>query len=135
MLLCTCNMLLLSSAALVLGATNATAQALNTTNTNIIPNLSGPVLYYNGTGPVPAYEVVSPLPPAITPLNSSSMLEDAFFAEIYAVANTTTFGNNCSQCIAGAEVMHLAAITLPVDNFVNILIRMSVDCLEECFQN
>jgi sphingomyelin phosphodiesterase len=116
--------LLLSLFALVNGASNATAQALNTTDTNLVPNGNGPVLYYNGSGPVPSYDLVSPVPPAITPLNSSSMLENMFFAELYAIANTTTFSNNCSQCVAGAEVMHLAAITLPVDNFVNILIRM-----------
>jgi sphingomyelin phosphodiesterase len=122
-----CGALLLSYAAIVRCATNATAEALNTTNTNLVPNLSGPVLYYNGTGPVPSYDVVSPSPAPITPINSSSMLEDMFYKELYAIANTTTFGNNCSQCIAGAEVMHLAAITLPVSNFVNILIRMSVN--------
>jgi sphingomyelin phosphodiesterase len=121
---CLCGAVALSFAALVHGGTNATAQALNTTNTNLIPNGSGPVLYYNGTGPVPSYDIVSPLPPAITPLNSTSALEDVFFTEVYAIANTTTFSNNCSQCVAGAELMHIAALTLPVDNFVNLLIRV-----------
>lgn len=60
-------------------------------------------------------------------MQSTSALEDAFYTELYAIANTTTFSSNCSQCIAGAEVLHFAALTLPVDNFVNILIRMSVE--------
>ena len=120
------EVLLLSSVALVHGASNVTAQALDTTDTNLIPNGAGPLLYYNGSGPVPSYDIVSPVPPPITPVTNNTVLENMFFAELYAVANTTTFGDNCSQCIAGAEVMHLAAITLPVDNFVNILIRMRV---------
>lgn len=107
------------------GATNATAQSLNKTNTNLIPNGSGPQLYYNGTGPVPSYDEVSPVPAPITPLNSTSALEDAFYAELFGISNGTSYtGDNCTQCIAGAQVMHLAAITLPVENFVNILIKI-----------
>ncbi|OAP62323.1 sphingomyelin phosphodiesterase [Fonsecaea erecta] len=124
MLTCVCGLLVLASTSLVHGAINSTAQALNTTDTNLIPNGNGPLLYYNGSGPVPSYDLVSPVPPPITPINSSSALEDMFFTELYAIANTTTFSNNCSQCVAGAELMHIAAITLPVDNFVNILIRI-----------
>ncbi|KAH0836040.1 sphingomyelin phosphodiesterase [Fonsecaea pedrosoi] len=124
MLSCACGVLFLGFASLTHATINSTAQALNTTDTNLIPNGNGPVLYYNGSGPVPSYELVSPIPPAITPVNSSSSLEDMFFVELFAIANTTTFSNNCSQCVAGAELMHLAAITLPVDNFVNILIRI-----------
>ena len=65
---------LLSYAALAVlptafGATSATPQALNTTNTNLIPNGAGPVLYYNGTGPVTSYDDVSPDPVPITPIN------------------------------------------------------------------
>lgn len=116
--------LLASFAAVVQSAANVTTQALNTTDTNLVPNGQGPVLWYNGSGPVPSYDLVSPVPPPITPINSSSILEDMFFTELFAIANTTTFSNNCSQCVAGAELMHIAAITLPVDNFVNILIRM-----------
>ena len=109
-----------------LGAANATAQSLNTTNTNLIPNAQGgPVLYYNGTGPVPGYDEVSPVPAPITPINSTSMLESAFYAELFAIANGTSYsGNNCTQCIAGAQVVHLAAISLPVQNFVSLLVNI-----------
>ncbi|KAJ9602535.1 hypothetical protein H2200_013078 [Cladophialophora chaetospira] len=128
-----CAILLLSFGVLVLSAVNATSEALNKTNTNLVSNfnafanIEGPVLYYNGTGPVPAYDVISPVPPPITPINSNSILETLFFNELYAVANTTTFSDDCSKCIAGAEVLHLAAITLPVNNFVNVLIKMFVE--------
>lgn len=36
-----------------LGASDATPEALNPQLTNTIPDNGGPVLYYNGSGPVP----------------------------------------------------------------------------------
>lgn len=127
-------------------AINSTAQALNTTETNLVPQApGGPTLYYNGSGPVPAYTEVTPDPIPITPLNrstiippaesrasetdscySTSALENVFYTELFAIANGTSFPDNCSQCLAGAEVMHLAAVTLPVPNFVDLAIRMCV---------
>ena len=120
----TLGCLTLAGLPLALGAPNATAQSLNTTNTNLIPNAQGgPVLYYNGTGPVPGYDEVSPDPAPITPINSTSMLESAFYAELFAIANGSSYSaDNCTQCIAGAQVVHLAAITLPVQNFVSLLV-------------
>ena len=53
------------------------------------------------------------------------MLEEAFYTELFAIANGTSFASdNCTQCVAGAEILHLAAITLPVESFTNILIKM-----------
>ncbi|KAF2736116.1 hypothetical protein EJ04DRAFT_562712 [Polyplosphaeria fusca] len=103
----------------------ATPEALNKTSTNIIPNGEGPILYYNGTGDVPGYDLVSPDPEPITPLNSASNLEDHFYKDIFAIANSSAFASdNCTQCIAGAQAIHSAALTLPVSNFVNLLIRI-----------
>lgn len=57
------------SGTLALAATNSTPQALNTTNTNLIAQApGGPVLYYNGTGDVPGYQLSSPDPTPITPI-------------------------------------------------------------------
>lgn len=47
----------------------ATPQALNTSNVAGIPNPGGPIFYYNGTGDVPPYNLTSPDPIPITPLN------------------------------------------------------------------
>src|SRR5271170_4472900 len=42
--------------------------AFNGQLTNSIPNVGGPVLYYNGSGPVPPYDSISPSPPALPSL-------------------------------------------------------------------
>lgn len=52
--------------------TNSTPQALNTTDTNLIPQApGGPILYYNGSGNVPSYYETSPDPAPITPTRRS----------------------------------------------------------------
>ena len=105
-------------------AVNSTSQALNPALTNLIPQAQGgPVLYYNGSGPVPPYNETSPIPAPITPLNSTSMIEDYFFNEISGLINGTSVTDNCTQCIIGVELMHLAAITQPVQTVTNLLIR------------
>lgn len=105
-------------------AVNATSQALNMQLTNIIPNApGGPLLYYNGSGPVPSEALLSPIPDPITPLNSSKAIEDAFFNEISGLVNGTSITDNCTQCILGVELMHLASITQPVQTVTDLLIR------------
>src|SRR5271170_6781645 len=42
--------------------------AFNPQLTNSIPNVGGPVLYYNGSGPVPPYDSMSTSPPALPSL-------------------------------------------------------------------
>ena len=37
------------------GATNSLSEALNPHLTNTVPDNGGPVLYYNGSGPVPPF--------------------------------------------------------------------------------
>jgi sphingomyelin phosphodiesterase len=103
--------------------TNSTPQALNPQLTNIVPNGNGPILYYNGSGPVPPYDMLSPSPPPL-PLLTQQQIEDAIFAEIVAIANSSySLKDNCSQCIATTELLHIAAITQPVDTVTNLLIR------------
>lgn len=46
------------------------ASALDKNLTNTVPNLSGPVLYYNGSGPVPGINTLSPEPAALPALKS-----------------------------------------------------------------
>ncbi|MCJ1303223.1 hypothetical protein MMC08_006031 [Hypocenomyce scalaris] len=75
--------------------------------------MAGP--HYNGSGPVPPYNMTSPLPAPFTPYTDTTALEDYFYNEIAAiVSNTSYFTTKCSKCIAATGVMHLAAITLPV---------------------
>lgn len=51
-------------------AVNSTAEALNTTDYNLVAQApGGPVLYYNGSGPVPPYNETSPNPIPITPVD------------------------------------------------------------------
>lgn len=46
---------LLQYATPILGVTDATPESLNPQLTNTIPDNGGPVLYYNGSGPVPPF--------------------------------------------------------------------------------
>lgn len=55
---------------------------------------------------------------------STSAVIDAFFTELVGIANSSSLSSNCSKCIAGAEVLHLAAITQPVSAFTELLIRV-----------
>lgn len=49
-------------------AIDSSAQALNGANFNLVSQApGGPLLYYNGTGNVPAYNLTSPDPVPITP--------------------------------------------------------------------
>ena len=113
----------LSNAAL----TSHTPEALNPQLTNIIPQAPGaPVLYYNGSGPVPPYNMTSPVPAPISPLNSSAAIENDIFNQVYAIVNSTNsgIGSKCDKCIAATEVMHIAAITQPVSTITDLLIRL-----------
>jgi sphingomyelin phosphodiesterase len=109
----------------VRAATNYTPEALDPALTNkYASNGAGPVLYYNGSGPVPGESLLSPIPSPITPLNSSKAIEDAFYAEIIGIVNTNaTYSTGCDKCMAAMEVMHLAAITQPVSTVTDLLIR------------
>ncbi|PQE22173.1 Ser Thr phosphatase family protein [Rutstroemia sp. NJR-2017a WRK4] len=101
----------------------SSSEALNQTLTNIVPNAAGgPTLYYNGSGPVPSYNETSPTPAPLPTLGQQEA-EDNIFNEILAIANGNGLTTDCSKCIAGTEVMHLAAITQPVSTIVNLLIR------------
>ena len=103
---------------------NSTPQALNPDLQNTIPNApGGPILYYNGSGPVPPYNETSPIPTPITPFNSTSMIEDAFFTELSGLINGTSITDNCTQCVVGLELAHLVAITQPVQTVTDLLIR------------
>jgi len=53
----------------VVGATSSTPQALNPKLTNTIGDNGGPILYYNGSGPVPPYNMTSPPPAPLPALN------------------------------------------------------------------
>lgn len=55
------------SVATVLGAINSSPQALNPNLKNTLGDNGGPTLYYNGSGPVPPYNMTSP-PPAPLPI-------------------------------------------------------------------
>jgi len=53
----------------------AGSPAFNPQLTNSIPNLAGgPILYYNGSGPVPPYDSISPNPPNLPALTYLSFL-------------------------------------------------------------
>lgn len=101
----------------------ATNASLSTLDHNSISNDGGPIIYYNGSGPVPSYQELSPVPAPITPLTSQSQLQAAFIEEINAIyAKGSYYNSSCSQCMATTEILHLAAITLPVETFTNLVI-------------
>lgn len=100
-----------------------TPQALNPYNKNIVDN-NTVTLYYNGTGPVPAYDLKSPKPKAIPPLTNSSMIEQLIYAELSGIINGSAIPDKCSKCIASVELMHFAALTQPVSTVTNLLIEL-----------
>jgi len=65
------------------------------------------------------------VPPPLTPLNSSQAIEDSFFVELVAIAEDDgVFPSTCSKCVAGAELLHFAALTQPVATVTSLLIRV-----------
>lgn len=102
--------------------TNSTSQALNPFLQNTVPDApGGPTLYYNGSGPVPAYNLTSPIPTPITPLNSTSAIEDNLYTELIGLVNGTL--SSCDKCQAALEIFHIVAITQPVQTVTDLLIR------------
>ena len=101
----------------------ATPQALNPYNQNTIDNGSI-TLYYNGTGPVPPYDMLSPVPQPITPLNNTAMVEEYFYQAIFDVTNGSYYSDDCTKCITASNIIHLAAITQPVSTVQTLLIQL-----------
>ncbi|KIX93449.1 uncharacterized protein Z520_10868 [Fonsecaea multimorphosa CBS 102226] len=79
-------------------------------------------LYYNGTGPVPAYDKKTPLPEPITPFGESAV-EQSILNELLAILDTPYYPDSCSKCIAAGQVLHVAAISQSVTVFTNVLTR------------
>ncbi|KAH0843692.1 hypothetical protein AYO21_05478 [Fonsecaea monophora] len=96
-------------------------EALNPKLTNIIAE-DVIKLYYNGSGPVPAYDKGSPLPEAITPLGEAAV-EESILNELLSILHTSYYPDNCSKCIAAGQVLHVAAVSQPVAVFTNVLVR------------
>jgi len=59
------SLVLLQYTTHALGASQATPEALNPQLTNTIPDTGGPILYYNGSGPVPPSIIRHPAPSCI----------------------------------------------------------------------
>lgn len=51
------------------------------------------------------------------------MIEDQFFNEIIGLVNGAWISDNCTKCILSVEIMHLAAITQPVQTVTSLLVR------------
>ena len=106
---------------------NATSEALNPDLENTIGDKGGPTLYYNGSGPVPPYNMTSPIPAPFTPLNGSknNHTEDYYYDQIVGiVSNGSNYTTKCEKCTASTNVMHEAAISQPVAVITDLLIRL-----------
>lgn len=55
---------------------------------------------------------------------NASALEDSYYMQLMSISNGSTTSDNCTQCLTGAALMHTAAVNLPVENFVNLAIRV-----------
>jgi sphingomyelin phosphodiesterase len=97
--------------------------ALNPSLVNLIAN-DTIVLNYNGSGDVPGENEDSPRPHPLSPLSSPKLIEDAIFAEIIATVENNGPLTECSKCIAVHQILHVTAISQPVDTITNILIRL-----------
>ena len=102
-------------------AYNTSLPAFNPLLTNSLLVGKTPELYYNGSGPVPAYNTTSPDPAPLLSLNTTDV-EDAIYKEIVAI--TSTSQSNCTKCMMATEVMHIAALTQNARSISNILIRL-----------
>lgn len=100
---------------------NGGLEALNPQLTNIVEN-DTITLYYNGSGPVPDYDKLSPIPEPITPFKQS-LIEDSFLEELLSIIGATAYPDPCSKCVAVGQLLHFAAIGQPVEMVTNILIR------------
>jgi len=58
---------------------------------------------------------------------STSLIEDRFFEEIVGIVDGANAMDNCTKCIMSTELMHLAAITQPVQTITNLLVRAWVN--------
>ncbi|RVX69897.1 hypothetical protein B0A52_05732 [Exophiala mesophila] len=96
-------------------------EALNPRLTNTIET-DAITLHYNGSGPVPDYDELSPVPDPITPLSQHS-IQQSIVDELVAIIDTTAYPDNCSKCIAVGQILHTAAITQPVSVFSNVLVQ------------
>lgn len=65
------------------------------------------------------------MPPPITPVTNAGVLADYFFKEIAAINSKSSIfaANNCTQCIATQEILHVAALTTTPEAFTKLLIR------------
>ena len=99
------------------------SEGLNPKLTNLVAS-NKITLHYNGSGPVPSEGQGSPSPIPISPLNCTSLVEDAAVREIIAIYDGLSFTEGCSRCIAAFSAMHLLAMTQPVSAVIEILIRV-----------
>ncbi|KAK4554054.1 hypothetical protein LTR86_008895 [Recurvomyces mirabilis] len=90
---------------------------------NTIPNLGGPVLYYNGTGPVPGIDIISPLPVPLPNLTSYEAM-NAVVQEMVAIGSGKLSTDTCSICTSSLEVLHIASLSLSQDVLSDIMIEV-----------
>jgi len=90
---------------------------------NTIPNLGGPILYYNNTGPVPGINITSPLPQPLPSLTSSEVWS-AIVQEMVAIGSGKLGNDMCSICTSNLEVLHIASLSLSQDMLTGIMIEV-----------
>jgi sphingomyelin phosphodiesterase len=90
---------------------------------NTIPNFGGPILYYNGTGPVPGIDTQSPLPAALPNL-TSQQVGSSIVQEIVAISSGALGNDSCSICVTDVQVMHIASLSLTQDAMTVIMIEI-----------
>ena len=79
-------------------------------------------LYYNGSGPVPAYDKKSQLPEPITPLGGQA-IEESILNQLLSIVGRSYYPDSCSKCLAAGQLLQITAISQPVSAFTNLLVR------------
>jgi sphingomyelin phosphodiesterase len=54
---------------------------------------------------------------------SSTTIENDLFNQLVGIVNGSGYASSCDSCQAATQLMHVAAITQPVQTVVNLLIR------------
>ncbi|TKA35481.1 hypothetical protein B0A54_12141 [Friedmanniomyces endolithicus] len=92
---------------------------------NTVPNGNGPILYYNGSGPVPSINTISP-EPAPLPALAVGQISASVVQEVVAISTGGLINDSCTICQASLDVLHIASLTLSQNAMTTIMIDICI---------
>ncbi|KAK0321818.1 hypothetical protein LTR82_007304 [Friedmanniomyces endolithicus] len=92
---------------------------------NTVPNGNGPILYYNGSGPLPSINTISP-EPAPLPALAVGQISASVVQEVVAISTGGLINDSCTICQASLDVLHIASLTLSQNAMTTIMIDICI---------